>query len=193
MERHRRRFGAHIRVQVLFRGNKKECLNLEWRLRPRAEIGWNKHPGGSMHRLGAKMSPESRKKMSEAGKRRPPITEETREKQRIRMLGTTNRGRIGQQKSEKEKAKIAAAHTGMKASAETLRKQSARMIGTQLHLGYTHSAETKERIRLQKIGVPVHSEEHKQKLSERWKGNSLTKGRPWSAARRLRWLTKSAR
>ena len=84
--------------------------------------------------------------------------------------------------------KIAAGHKGVPESEETRRKMSERMKGKKYHLGHLHSEETKERIRLKKIGVPIHSEEEKRKRAERWKGNSLTKGKPWSAARRLAWL-----
>lgn len=104
------------------------------------------------------------------------------------MIGTTNKGRIGQQKSDEERAKIAAATKGKPKSDEHRRKMSARMIGNEIHLGHSHSNDTKQRIGAKKTGIPIHSEEEKRERAERWKGNSLTKGQPWSAARRLAWL-----
>ena len=185
---HRRQLQQQFEYQVLFRGSKAECQQRELQLRPSRDIGWNKYPGGNMARLGARHTQEAKQKMSEAAKRRPPMSEATKEKHRLRMLGTTNKGRVGQKKSPEEIAKIAAGHRGVPESEATRQKLSQRMIGNQHHLGHKHSDQTKEQIRQAKIGVPVHSEEFKQKRAERWTGNTLTKGKPWSAARRLAWL-----
>jgi hypothetical protein len=102
--------------------------------------------------------------------------------------GGTNRGRIGQKKSDEERAKISASKLGQPKGDDHRRKMSERMFGQKLRLGRSHSDETKQRIRAKKTGIPIHSEEEKRKRAERWKGNSLTKGQPWSAARRLAWL-----
>ena len=128
--------------------------------------------------------------MSEAGKNRAPISKITRDKLRIASTGRTNRGRINQKKSDEERTKISASQKGKPKSPEHIAKMAASKIGTAFHRGFTHSDETKERIRLKKIGVPIHSEEHKRKLAERWKGNNLTKGKPWSAARRQAQLAR---
>jgi hypothetical protein len=96
----------------------------------------------------------------------------------------TNKGRIGQKKSEEERAKISLSNSG-KVRANP--RVNAR-YGNTSHLGHRHSEETKEMIRIKKTGVPIHSDDFKKRRAERWKGNSLTKGKPWSAARRLAWL-----
>jgi hypothetical protein len=188
LKNHRRnpRFPLGFSWKFLFRGTVEECRKLEGQMRPAKKIGWNLAVGGGKNRLGIPHNAEARRKMSEAI--RPPISDETKEKLRITSAGRTNKGRIGQKKSDKEKAKISASQTGKKRSDAAKAKLSARMIGKKYHLGFVHSEETKERIRMKKIGVPVHSDEEKRRRSERWKGNSLTKGKPWSAARRLAWL-----
>jgi len=178
-------FPKDFETKILFSGTASECRNLEWLLRPGPRIGWNLAAGGGKSQFGIPRSLEAKQKMSEAGRRRPPILESTREKLRVASTGRTNRGRLGQKKSAEERAKISASHIGKKASDETRRNQSLRMLGTAYHAGHAHSEETKAIIRAKKLGVAIHSEEHKRKLTERMKGNSYTKGRPWSSARRL--------
>jgi hypothetical protein len=194
LKNHRRRWKRPFEHKVLFVGAKTECRALEWALRPEASRGWNKNVGGMKSpRLGVVLPAHVKQNMREAANRRwqeQPMTEETRDKYRVRMLGTTNKGRLGQKKSTGERAKIAAAHIGMKAAPGTLQKQSERMIGNRIHLGHRHTEETKQTLRMKKIGVAIHSDEHKNKLAERMKGNAFTKGRPWSGARRMAWLMK---
>jgi hypothetical protein len=183
LQRHRRTMSHAFRFAILFRGSKEECTKLEHQLRPHRHIGWNVAPGGNLVRLGAQVSDEAKRRMSIAATQRPPCSEETRERQRIASTGRTNRGRPGK-KSAAEKLKISASNTGKKRSADVRRMMSIRMIGKQLHLDHRHSDETKGRIRARKIGLAVHSEQHKHALSERMKGNTLTKGKLWSDARR---------
>jgi NUMOD3 motif len=190
LKNHRRKFKNGFSLMILFRGTPHECRAFEWRMRPVNGIGWNKTRGGGKHRFGICHSINTRERMSISAKLRPPISIETREKFRIASTGRTNRGRFGQKKSDEERAKIAAGHRGVPESAEARRKLSGRMKGKKYHLGHLHSEETKERIRIKKTGVAIHSEEEKRKRAERWKGNTLTKGKPWSAARRLAWLAK---
>lgn len=190
MERHRRRFGDHIRIAVLFRGTKAECRKFEWQLRPRRFIGWNVNPGGMGGARGVKRSEAARQRIRDSLQNKPPMSEATKQKLRIASTGRTNNGRVGQKKSLEEIAKISASHKGKKLTVEHIQKIAATKIGNQYHLGHTHSHDTKERIRLKKIGIPVHTGEEKKKRSERWKGNTLTKGNPWSAARRLAWLQR---
>jgi NUMOD3 motif len=188
LRRHRRMMLHAFRFVILFRGSKEECQKLEHQLRPHRHIGWNVAPGGNLVRLGAQHSDEAKKRMSIAAAQRPSASGETRQRLRIASTGRTNRGRIGQKKSEKERRKIALRKIGKPVSEETRRKLSLRMIGTTLHRGHPHTEETKQIISTKKIGIPVHSEEHKRNLAERWQGNALTKGKPWSASRRLAWL-----
>jgi len=128
--------------------------------------------------------------MSEAAHHRPPISDETREKLRITSTGRTNKGRRGQKKSDEECAKISISQAGRKRSAETCAKLSVLKLGNKNRLGKFQSDETKEKIKIKKTGVPIHSDEHKQALAERMKGNAFTKGKPWSAARRMAWLNR---
>ena len=190
LQRHRRMMPHAFRFAVLFRGSKDECKKSEHQLRPHRHIGWNVAPGGGMARLGVKVSDKSKERMRIAALQRPPRSEETRERLRIASTGRTNKGRIGQKKSEEERRKISLSHIGKHASDETRHKLSLRMIGTALHRGHLHTEETKQIIRKKKTGVPIHSDAFKQHRAEHWKGNSLTKGKPWSAARRLAWLQR---
>jgi hypothetical protein len=184
LQRHRRTMPRAFRFAILYRGSKEECKNLEHQLRPHRHIGWNVAPGGNMARLGAQHSDETKEKMRIAAMQRPPPSEDTRERLRITSTGRTNKGRIGKKKSDEERAKISLSHSGKVCSNPRVNAR----YGNTSHLGHKHSEETKETIRIKKTGVPIHSEEHKCKLAERWQGNALTKGKPWSAARRLAWL-----
>jgi hypothetical protein len=40
------RFPPDVKMKILFEGTREECLDLERRLRPRANMGWNKNAGG---------------------------------------------------------------------------------------------------------------------------------------------------
>ncbi len=76
--------------------------------------------------LGKKRSIETRRRVSEANKRRPPATQEYREACRLRMTGKT-RGSIGKGRllSKEHRDKISASHLGKKGhlpSEETKRK-----------------------------------------------------------------------
>lgn len=185
----RQRFPPNFSHAFLFRGIYADCRKLEWELRPDRFIGWNRGVGGGKGRLGVKASAASKQRMSEAAKRKPPISAETREKLRIASTGRTNRGRVGQCKSDEERQKISHSHRGKVLSREHLAKLMAAR-NPAAHLGHRHSRETKERIRQKKLGVPIHSDEEKRRRADKWKGNSLTKGKPWSAARRLAWLSR---
>lgn len=91
-------------------------------------------------------SPETRKKLSEANKRRPPASPETREKLR--------QAHLGRQKSEAELVHIRAA--------------------MQRRKGVPMNEETKKKISITKMGTPAwnkgtpHTEAHRQKLREAW-------------------------
>lgn len=188
-----KRLGAHRRSGrwpagfsscVLSTGSKLECRWMEWNLRPASDIGWNLSVGGKPN---VRLTADSRQRMSAASKNKV-FSSEAREKIRVASTGRTNKGRKGQKKSSEEIAKIVAGHLGRKASDETRAKLSASHMGNKSHLGFFHSEVTKKTISDKKRGVPIHSEEEKRKRAERWKGNALTKGKPWSAARRLAWL-----
>jgi hypothetical protein len=184
---HRRRggFPPGFEVRVLNQGTLAECRAVEWRLRPASFIGWNLAVGGKP----SVNHTEAVRAKIRAARRRQTISDETREKLRAASRGRTNKGRLGQKKSPEEIAKIAAANIGRKASETTRVKQAEKKRGNKHRLGKYHSETTREIIRFKKTGVAVHSEQHKQILRDRWIGNSLTKGQPWSAARRLAWLS----
>lgn len=113
-----------FRFAILFRGSKEECRKLEHQLRPHRRIGWNVATGGNMARLGAQHSDETKKRMSIVARRRLPASEETRERLRISSTGRTNKGRIGQKKSQEERRKISLSKVGKRVSDQTLRKIS---------------------------------------------------------------------
>jgi hypothetical protein len=185
--RHRQFFNFAFDCKILFRGSRGACLKLEWQMRPCRGIGWNCAAGGALVRLGHRASAEAKRNMSEAAKRRAPMSEETKAKLRARDPGIfTNKSRLGQKKSDVERAKISASNAG-KVRADP---QCNARFGNTSHLGYKHSEETKRIISTKKIGVPIHSDEEREKRRQRMKGNALTKGKPWSAARRLTWLSR---
>ena len=108
--------------------------------------------------------------------------------------GSTNKSRTGMPHSEETRRKISLAHTGMKQSKEFSQKISLLKIGNKNRLGKFHSEQTKQQIRLKKIGIPVHSEETKQKRRERFaEMNRQNKGKPWTAARRQAQLARQQR
>jgi hypothetical protein len=184
------RLPSNFQSLVLFGGSIDECLALEERLRPYPFIGWNRAHGGGHTQAGFKHSEATKAKMRLALKARGPVSAETREKLRIASTGRTNRGRIGQPKTEEERKKIARSQRGKRRSAEVVQQMSLRMLGKRYHAGHQHSEQTKAQISQKKIGRSIHSDEHKQLLAARMKGNSFTKGKPWSAARRLAWLSR---
>lgn len=165
---------------IVFIGTRVECLLLERQLRPEIGIGWNQSVGGKPI---VNFTPEVRAKMSKSAKSKPKISEETRGKLCLTSTGRTNKGRLGQKKSDKECDKISKNLTGRKLSAEHIKKLAA--VPHEARHITPHSEEARLKISLKKLGVPIHSDEHKAKLSERMKGNSYTKGKPWSLARRL--------
>lgn len=186
LKNHRRRQRRDFDVKILFEGTQVECRIIEYQFRSQRKIGWNIGIGGGKNRFGIPHNEETKQKMRDAI--RPPILETTREKLRITSIGRTNRGRIGQKKSDEERAKISASKKGKKQIAEHTAKIAWTKIGNQYRLGHNHSEETKQIIRMKKTGIAVHSVEHKKKLAKRMKGNAYTRGKPWSAARRLAWL-----
>lgn len=189
LKRHRKNGIPFTHSAILFVGTVAECKCLERLLRPTKFMGWNKAPGGNLQRVGFVTSEETKKKISAALKGRDLVSDERKEQLRVIMTGKTNKGRSGQRKPDEERRKISISHQGKKLSPEHNAKfQAGRLPAA--HTGHLHSQETKETIRRKKAGVPVHTEEHKRELAELWKGNSLTKGKPWSAARRLAWLER---
>lgn len=109
---------------------KPECYNLS----PYAIGGalkGNKNALGNKNRLGKTFSEESRQRMSESGKRRPPISLTTRNKLSASKKGhpvseeTRHKlSKANKNPSEETRQKIGAAQKGKSVSEETRRKQS---------------------------------------------------------------------
>lgn len=160
-------------VIVLFRGIEEECYSVEYRLRPRAGIGWNRAPGG----------PDGYKvEITEATrlKLRKPKTEEHK-----RASGAGNKGKI---RSLETRMKLSLAHKGKPLSPEhtaalKLSKQgfkpspkaniAARAVLDLLPppmLGKRHSEETKSKMRatFESRRQNGSLNETKQKLSLAW-------------------------
>jgi group I intron endonuclease len=72
--------------------------------------------------LGMKRSNESRKKMSDSGKRRPPITEQTKAKLRLTQGGINN-GHYGKHPTLETLFMQSESHKGIKQSEETIKKR----------------------------------------------------------------------
>lgn len=108
-------------------------------------------PGGECGALGSTHSDESKLKMSEALRNRPPVSEETRVKRREAAKGRVH--------TEETRAKISAAGLGRAVSEETREKiasaQRCKVI----------SEETRAKLRAANTGKK-HSEEHKAKIRE---------------------------
>lgn len=114
--------------------------------------------------LGRKASDETKAKISLSRKGRK-LSEETKAK-----LSAVIKGRLRGPTPQETKAKISAAKKGIKPSTEARAKLSA------VRLGKTHSDETKAKMSAALKGRtrgPL-SEEHKRKLSEMFKGKSLS-------------------
>lgn len=115
------------------------------------EFGYNCSLGGESGSYGHRHTEEQRKKISLTGKGRI-VSEETR-----RKIGKANsvslRGRIiSQEVRDKISKNNARAMAGKHLSDETKRKISEANKGNQFHKGFKHSAETKEKMRLAKLG-----------------------------------------
>lgn len=123
--------------------------------------------------IGSSHSEETRLKLIEALKRRPPVSDATRAK-----LAAAGKGRVV---SEETRAKISKANKKWRASHPvqykpgTLEAMSERMKGNGLGIGYKHTDDAKERIRESLIGNQRslgyrHTDEAKAKISEASRG-----------------------
>jgi group I intron endonuclease len=117
-------------------------------------IGYNLMAGGQVRRI---CSPEVRKKLSEAGFKRGPPSEETRKK-----LSECQKGR---KHSLEHIRKTAEANMGKKQSPETCKRKS------EAHKGYKHTDEAKKKMSNaqkgnQKSKGKKQSQEHLRKLIE---------------------------
>lgn len=97
----------------------------------------------------------------------------------------------GQKLSEEHKHKISLAHIGRKKPKEAVIKSALAHKGKTPWLGKTHTFETKEKIRLMKLGVNL-SEDHKNKISngligKKKNGNNNFVGVHWND-RHKRWV-----
>ena len=126
-----RRFPANFEWSIIFSGTKAQCVEVEHTLRPEPGIGWNRARGGEPM---VNFTDEVRARMSAAARNRV-VSDETREKLRVTSTGRTNKGRLGQKKSDEERARIAASHIGLTHTAEARAKMSAAKIGNRNRLG----------------------------------------------------------
>lgn len=124
---------------------------LEIEMHNSAECGFNMAKVAGSPMRGRKMSEETKAKMRASHANRAPISEETRERQRIASL-----------EREREKRE-----SGFEVSEETRKKLS------DAGMGRVVSEETKEKIRIANSGVSL-SDEHRQKLSTAHSGKTLT-------------------
>ena len=103
-------------VSILFEGTTKECLDVEKRVRPNKNIGWNRMVGGWPSDPSRPKPIEWRKSRSKAtkgsgngffGKKH---TQETRELYSQQLMGNTRR--LGHKHSDETKKKMSKAHMG---------------------------------------------------------------------------------
>lgn len=181
-----KRFPADFEWSIIFTGSKGECLALERTLRPQSGIGWNRSCGGKPV---IEFTAEVREKMG-ASRRGKPLGAEHRAK-----LSAANKGRaptygaLGRRRPEAEIAAIAAKNRGKLRSAEAREKMAAAKRGKPGTHTQPHSEMTKLKLSLKKRGVAVHSDEFRTSVSARMQGNTYTKGKPWSPARRRAQIT----
>lgn len=110
-----KKYGDSIIVTTLIEGDSDYCLDVERKLRPSLNIGWNICVGGVGGHEGRKVSEETRKLMSESSKGRD-VSAETRMK-----LSRANKGKV---LSDETKLKISISHTGKKYSPERCKEIS---------------------------------------------------------------------
>lgn len=101
---HRRsnKFPAHFTISILYEGSRDECREIEFGMRPKWNMGWNRAPGGAIcssaaWNKGIPMSEKSKSKLkaSKKGIKLGPCSEETK-----RKIGIANTGRIRHQTPE---------------------------------------------------------------------------------------------
>lgn len=154
-----RKYGDELIFKILVIGEREYCLDLEKKLRPKNEIGWNLGIGGEAPSLGRKATQAERdyhskirkgRKRSEAWKKLMskklkgrttigrPHSAETKKK-----ISESNKGKIrskehsqkiadanrGRKCTEEAKLKMSLARKGRKASAETREKISKSLTG----------------------------------------------------------------
>jgi hypothetical protein len=112
---------SNLIVRTLCLGTPEYCLDLENKLRPTTNIGWNLGPGGAKTTLGRRATDEQRLHFSKVHSGRK-WTEEQR--QFMSALYKGKKLRLGSKMSETAKAKISAGNRGKKLSDETKRKMS---------------------------------------------------------------------
>lgn len=120
---------------------------------------------------------EHRKKLSEAQRKRPPISEETRKKLSNAMIGKNNpmHGKTGDENpfygkkhSQESKIKMSEKQRQRKVNEETKKKISQSLIGNKRRLGTIASEETRKKISEAGKGR-VFSEESKEKMRQKRK------------------------
>lgn len=107
---------------IILKGSLEYCLFIENKLRPDFNIGYNLKPGGQVSMLGYKHTQESRQKITEANKRRGPLTEKAK-----MLLSLANRGRVLPDETRKRMSEAAKSRPinieTMKALQEARRKR----------------------------------------------------------------------
>ena len=105
---------------IVFTGDAKECYTYEEELRPTKNIGWNLNKGGDCppSNKGKKFTDEHKANITKGklGKKRPPVTNETRQKISRANTGKTLSGDTIQKIKEKRKNQIFTEETKKKLS-----------------------------------------------------------------------------
>lgn len=122
--------------------------------------------GNTMGRL---HTDESKKKLKIAWRKRPPMSDETRQKKRESMKGKNK----GKKATAETKQKLRESHLGKTFSEEHKQKISESMKGKRNALGFKHTEESKRKISERLIEHTV-SEETKRKIGEASKGRTHT-------------------
>lgn len=131
---------------------------------------------------GRQMSEETRQRMSESNKRRPPFTEDRRRKISEALRGhTRNKGRKASEETRRKISEAAKRRdpATRKHSEETKRKIGEKSKGNKSNLGRKHSEETKRKMSASMTGIkkgPL-SEERRRQISESLIGNKSQLGK----------------
>lgn len=110
---------------IIFTGSVEDCYSYEEKLRPTNNIGWNSNKGGVCppSQKGKKFSDDHKSNISKGklGKKRPPVSDETREK--------LSKATVGRKHSDETKEKIRKIRLGTTRSDETKKKLSDSHMG----------------------------------------------------------------
>lgn len=148
LERAIKKYGKNgLMFDELVRGSTEYCAEMEEKLRPHKDIGWNLWSGGNKGILGFRQSQAVKDKVN-AKKYGRPVSPETRAKIATALKG--NKCAAGSIRTPEMKTAQSERHTGYRHTDEAKNKIG---IASRLRKGAIRSSECRERIRLGKLAA----------------------------------------